>query len=268
MENTEKIVKNEEVKPTWKKVVYIVLNVLFYAFIIFLLAFAIANISAKKHNNIPGLFGYGFLSVASDSMDGDKEDSFKIGDLLIVKLVKNEKDLEGLKAEESIITFYDFDEEKLITHRIVDIKDSNGKALYVTQGDKVEKTNPSANYSPGDEDYYLTETIYDSEILAIYSSKIKGVGKVLAFLQTKAGFGLCIVLPTALLLIFEAYLLIKNLFEINRQKLTQELEAKGLNQSANFDPEEEKRRIREELLAEMRKEQEMKAQEEKENKEE
>lgn len=268
MENTEKIVQKEEVKPTWKKVVYIVLNVLFYAFIIFLLAFAIANISAKKHNNIPSIFGYGFMAVASDSMEGNKEDSFKVGDLLIVKIVKDEKDLEGLTPEKDIVTFYDFSQEILITHRLVDIKESNGNPLYVAQGDKVEITNSSADYKVGQEGYYLTETLGESEILAIYSSKIKGVGKVLAFLQTKAGFGLCIVLPTALLLIFEAYLLIKNLFEINRQKLTQELEAKGLNQNANFDPEEEKRRIREELLAEMRKEQEMKAQEEKENKEE
>lgn len=267
MENTEKIVQNEEVKPTWKKVVYIVLNVLFYAFIIFLLAFAIANISAKKHNNIPSIFGYGFMAVASDSMEGNKEDSFKVGDLIIVRM-PNEKRIDNLVAEESIVTYYDDSKGVLVTHRLVDIIGEGTTAIYVTQGDKVELDNPSANYAPGDDDLYLCETHYDNEILAIYSSKIKGVGKVLAFLQTKAGFGLCIVLPTALLLIFEAYLLIKNLFEINRQKLTQELEAKGLNQNANFDPEEEKRRIREELLAEMRKEQEMKAQEEKENKEE
>ena len=91
MENTEKIVKNEENKPIWKKVVFIVLNVLFYGFIIFLLAFAIANISAKKHNNIPSIFGYGFLTVASDSMDGNKDDSFKEGDMIIVKIVKDYK---------------------------------------------------------------------------------------------------------------------------------------------------------------------------------
>ena len=239
-------------------------------FIIFLLAFAIANISAKKHNNIPSIFGYGFMTVASDSMEGNKEDSFKVGDLIIVRM-PNEKRIEKLVVEESIVTFSSFDSANrpiLITHRLVDIIDDNGIMKYIAQGDKVELDNPSANYTPGDEDFYLTETVYTDDIVGIYKGKISGAGKVLAFLQTKAGFGLCIVLPTALLLIFEAYLLIKNLFEINRQKLAQELEAKGLNQSANFDPEEEKRRIREELLAEMRKEQEMKAQEEKENKEE
>ena len=259
MENTEKIVKNEENKPIWKKTVFIVLNVLFYGFIIFLLAFAIANISAKKHNNIPSIFGYGFLTVASDSMDGNKDDSFKEGDMIIVKIVKDYKeDLKGLTPEKDIVTYYEAAIKRISTHRLVDIIGEGETAIYVTQGDKVEVDNPTADYAPGDDDMYLTETHLNSDILAIYSGKIKGAGKVLAYLQTKAGFGLCIVLPTALLLIFEAYLLIKNLFEINRQKLAQEFEAKGGNQAANFDPEEEKRRIREELLAEMRKEQEAK----------
>ena len=276
MENTEKIVKNEEVKPAWKKVVYIALNVLFYSFIIFLLAFAIANISAKKHNNIPSIFGYGFLTVASDSMDMTneqgieaKKDSFKIGDLLIVKIA-NDKRIEKLTPEEDIITYFDANKNIFITHRLVDIVGEGNTAIYVTQGDKVEVTNPSANYAPGDEDMYMVEQHFNSEILAIYSGKMGGVGKVLTYLQTKAGFGLCIVLPTALLLIFEAYLLIKNLFEINRQKLAEEFGNKGSSQNVNFDIEEEKRKIREQLLAEMKKEEEAKKEEQakQENKEE
>lgn len=266
MENTEKqLINNEENKPVWKKVVYITLNVLFYIFIAFLLIFAIANIASKKNNNIPTIFGYGFLNVASDSMDGNKEDSLKVGDLIIVKLA-NEKRISEIEVEKSIITYYDDELKMLVTHRVVDIKTNDqGNKVYYTQGDKVEVINPGGDYKD-DGNYYSVELHYADDILAIYSGKISGAGKVLAFLQTKAGFGLCIVLPTALLLIFEAYLLIKNLFAVNREKLAAEMEAKGGNQNT-FDIEEEKRKIREELLAEMKKEEEAKTKEN-ENKEE
>lgn len=267
MENGEKqLLNNNENKPVWKKAVYITLNVLFYIFIAFLLIFAIANIASKKNNNIPSIFGYGFLNVASDSMDGNKEDSLKVGDLIIVKLA-NEKRIEAIEVEKSIITYYDDELKMLVTHRVVDIKQNDqGETVYYTQGDRVEVVTPGEDYKNDGNYYALVELHSANDILAIYSGKISGAGKVLAFLQTKVGFGLCIVLPAALLLIFEAYLLIKNLFAVNREKLAAELEAKGGNQNT-FDIEEEKRKIREELLAEMKKEEEAKAKEN-ENKEE
>lgn len=265
MENTEKqLIKNNESKPVWKKVVLISLNVLFYIFIAFLLIFAIANISSKKNNNIPNIFGYGFLNVITDSMDGNREDSIKVGDMIIVKIA-NEKRIEKLEINKSIITFYDEELKGLNTHRLVNIKNNDqGQPVYYTQGDKVEVKDPNQVYKD-DGNYYENVELHSAkDILAVYSGKISGAGKVLAYLQTKAGFGLCIVLPTALLLIFEAYLLIRNLFAYNKQKLVAEMEANGQNKNNEFDLEEEKRKIREELLAELKKEEAKKEQENKE----
>ncbi|HBP25959.1 MAG TPA: hypothetical protein DD618_03305, partial [Acholeplasmatales bacterium] len=63
-----------------KKIVKIVLNVLFYSFIAVLLLFSIANMRIKTNADIPNIFGRGFLAVISDSMEGDQDDSFNQGD--------------------------------------------------------------------------------------------------------------------------------------------------------------------------------------------
>lgn len=248
----EKAIENVK-QQVWKKIMSIVLNVLFYFVIIFLLFFAIANISAKSKKNIPNIFGIGMMNVLTDSMEGTKEDSFLIGDMIFVKMA-NESRIESLKPEESIVVCWNEGQDKIITHRLVDIVvNEKGEKIYVTQADKIEVTNPSADYDPSKGDLYLTESYDKDHILAIYSSKVGGFGNVLGFLQSSLGFGLCIVLPTAILLVIEAIILIRSILELNNQKLKKELEVTSKN---GFDEEAEKERIRKELLEELRKEQE------------
>lgn len=93
------------------------------------------------------------------------------------------------------------------------------------------------------------QLIGENDIVGTYSSKITNGGKTLAYLQSKQGFGLCIVLPTGLLLLLEAYILIKNLLVLNRQKLEAEMAEKA--EVHKEDLEAERERIRKEILAEM-----------------
>ena len=280
----ENKLEQQEVKnKSWKKPVSIVLNVLFYTIVVLLLLFALATAigNVKQRNrrkaaeesgtivqdyNIPTLFGIGLLSVQSDSMDMEtgndgtvpvKKDSFLIGDLLVVKTATSRR-ISKLQKEKSIITYFDITENKLITHRLVDIIDNpDGSKSYVTQGDRIEIINPGADYDGGGDGYQIT-IVKEDEIIAIYSSKIRGGGSFLEFLQTRLGLGLCVLLPCFLFLVFEVIVLVRNIFAVNKEKMKEELATQPA-----FDAEAEKEKIRQQILAEMAAKEAEKAQEEK-----
>ena len=268
----ENKLEQKEVKnKSWKKPVSIVLNVLFYTLIVLLLLFALATAigNVKQRNrrkaaeeegtivqeyNIPTLFGIGLLSVQSDSMDMEtgndgsvpiKKDSFLIGDLLIVKTATPRR-LKKIIEEETIITYFDITENKLITHRVVDVIDNpDGTKSYVTQGDRIEIINPSADYHDMSDGYQVS-VVKENEVIAIYSGKIRGGGSFLEFLQTRLGLGLCVLLPCFLFLVFEVIVLVRNIFAINKEKMKEELATQPA-----FDAEAEKEKIRQQILAEM-----------------
>ena len=260
MENNEVKAVEEKVQPKWKKVLNIIINVIFYVFIAFLLVFAIAAFSSNNNDRkIPNVFGIGFLNVVSDSMDGNRKDSFKEGDLLFVKVCNDERtQLEGVEAQKDIITYWDStigNNGALSTHRIVDIiTDANGNVTYRTQGDKVAVVSPSDVYNAETKSpTTYTEDHSASQIYAVYTGhKLNGFGKVLNFVNSTPGFLLCVILPGVLLLAYEVFNLVKNLNAMNKEKMQAELAGQ------QFDAEAEKERIRQELLAEMKAEQEAK----------
>jgi len=229
------------------KIGKIILNVLFYTFIAFMLIFSIANIRKKTNAEIPNIFGRGFLSVQSDSMDGNKSDSFKQGDLIFVKMIR-EKDISKLKIGD-IVTFYDKSIKAINTHRIVDIVDD----AFITQGDNVKPT-----YVPGgSNDPSRYEVISANEIIARHTSTWKGAGTKLDYIQDpKGGFALVIVLPTAILFAIELFILIRSIMKMNREKLeakhAEELIASEEELQKRLDAEREA--MRQELLKELQKE--------------
>ncbi|MFA5693194.1 MAG: signal peptidase I [Acholeplasmataceae bacterium] len=205
------------------KITKITLNVIFYTIIALLLIYSIIIISSRGDNNIPNVFGNGFLAVETDSMVGDNNDSFNPGDLIFVKILSDSQK-ENLKVGD-IITFKDPAlQRRLNTHRIVDVR-ANG--LIQTQGDKYDEP-----------DFYLLE---HSDIVAKYTGKIGGLGKFSLFLETQLGFGLVIILPIFLMLIYQGYILFSNIFEIKKEKAKEELTL-------------EKEKMRQELLEELAKE--------------
>ena len=246
----------------------------------------------NKTKNFPNIFGRGLLSVQSDSMShsGNTEDleewsnykinEFDVGDLLSVK-VFNQKTTAGLKIGD-VITFYSTDmngdgsnKEGLVTHRIVYVA-TDGLGV-VTQGDKRAKE--SSWYSGVDNWAYLVEgseransTGFSSEEIAAFDyylenakyvevvsvDNIRGVvtsvnvggGKVLDTLTSSKGYFFIFVLPVALILLVEIFLVIRNIMVLRGEKNKAELE--GTREQMMADLENEKERMRQELLAEMR----------------
>ena len=218
--------------------------------------------NSVKKNNIPNIFGVGYLTAQSGSMTG----TFEKGDNIWVHIA-NEKRINNLQVGD-IITFYDAtiaesisqtggedDGTYLNTHRIVDIvENANGTKTYICQGDYVKKTFPGAVYSKDNPNNAYLQFVIKDDIKAVYIKNMgKGMTGLLKFARSSLGFGLCIVLPTALLLVYEVVMLIRNIFTLNKEKMEAKMaEDKALAQE---DLEAQKQRMREELLAELKAEQ-------------
>lgn len=190
-------------KETWKKIGKIAGDVLFAIVIIFILFIAITNLSAKNEKNgIPNIFGKGYLTVNSGSMDGNEKDSFSTNDLIVVNLVAKNKsiDVTNLKVGQ-IVTYYDGYEDKIISHRIVRITELNS---YIVKGDACE-------------DWDLTEVRFD-EVIAVYDHQVKGLGKTMSWFGTPEGFFVVVVLPCILFLVYEVYKFVKVLLDYQKEK--------------------------------------------------
>lgn len=272
-ENTTKELKTP--MTTKQKVwfgVKIALNVIFYLLILLVLLFSISNIRAKnKNDQIPNIFGKGYLNVLSDSMTGDNKDSFNVGDMIIVN-VANDKKISKLVVGD-IVTFYDSNLASnkgagtaLNTHRIVYIgKNTEGTTIYYTMGDKIAKNiNFNANSLANMTEQEVNETFdrlghsqYQvftaSAICGIYFGKWSGFGKTIQTINNH--FIAIIIVPVAILLVFEIGVLVLNIMRAREEKL--KLEMKETSQElANQETisADEKEKLKAELRAELLKE--------------
>lgn len=120
----------------------------------------------------PSCFGYTPLMVQSGSMSP----LFDEDDLV---LIQNSAD-DALYGIGDIICFQSGD--AYVTHRIKEITaDENGNAVYTTQGD--------ANNTPD------KDAVRPDQILGVYKTHFKGMGRALLFIQTPVGMIVCVMLP-------------------------------------------------------------------------
>jgi signal peptidase len=205
-----------------KKAIKITFNILAWMMLIFALLITIVVFSAERNNGVSNILGYMPMTVESDSMSP----TFKKGDLIIVKEVDDTNSLDV----DDVITFWTIIDGKRVknTHRIVEVKESDGVKSYITRGDNnsVDDDMPA---NPGDIIGKWTDT------------KLSGFGKVLDFLRTKKGFFICIIIPMAIFFLFELYKFIATLIEVRKPE------------TPKIDEEEIKRRAIEEYLAEQKK---------------
>ncbi|MDE7163714.1 MAG: signal peptidase I [Clostridia bacterium] len=225
--------------PKTKKIVNIVVDVVVAIVLIFALFLAVCTISskAKGYHQFTEVFGKAYVGVSSESMAKDavtgevKADNFSRGDMISIKLL-SEEDTKDLKVGD-IVTFEDptiLDGKRLLnTHRIIDIVYNNSGAVqhFVTHGDN----NPQGN----------NEWVLPKEIIGVYQGKAGGIGHMFLFMSSSAGFFVCIVLPSLLVV---AYFAVNLILVIRKEKKAQTIEAEQSQL-------EERERIRQELLAEM-----------------
>ncbi len=218
------------------RIVKIALSSIFYFIIALLLLFSFASLTRRTEKDIPNIFGLGFLAFheEADSMVGPNKDSFNPGDLVFVKVLSKKKqeklDLALMKEQGVVVSFYDYNIKSINTHRVYEYDELTDTIR--TKGDN----RPADNF-------FLDR----GDIVGVYSGKIKGAGKVIAFMQTQMGFAVVVVLPMLILLAWQGYKLIRNVFEVKEETLKESLEQAR---------EEERERIKRELLEEMNKKEE------------
>ena len=204
-----------------KNVLKIVMNVLAWIVLIFALLVTIVVFSSGRNNGVANLLGYIPLTVESNSM----LPTFAMGDMIICKEID---DVNALK-EGDVITFWTIIDGKRVknTHRIIGINQAENSRSFVTRGD---------NNSLDDD-----MPAYAGDLIGKWTNvKIGGAGKVMAFLRTKTGFFVCILIPMAIFFLFELYKFIITLIEVKRGDLPE------------LDEEEIKRRAIEEYLAQQK----------------
>ncbi|MCR5705898.1 MAG: hypothetical protein K6G48_03750 [Acholeplasmatales bacterium] len=258
-----------------KKALYItniVVNSIFYAFIFILLLFSISQIAGSKNGKVKNVFGLGYEVVASNSMSP----TFDAGDLIWVNT--------SFKASKlkigDVVTFWDTVSENptsntegfLNTHRIVDFVYATDGSIsaYVLQGDIYKGTAEDYN-SLTDAEKALAIYTYQytsgpiqivqssSDIKAVYIGHWSGAGNFINWLSNpKKGF-VIVVLFTGAFLIFEMFMVIKNIMDIKTAKMSANQEAEKEEMKKSL--EEEREKMKAELLAQLRAEQEAAAKE-------
>ena len=187
-----------------KKFFSVLGNIFVVLFLLVALAVMASVLTSQKGDGLPNLYGYSPLAVQSDSM----EPTFKKGDLIIIE----KRDDYNILNVGDIVTFYAFkDGQKYYdTHRIVNIKPHNQTNYYVTRGDNAiaDDIDPASF----------------TNVVGVYTGyKVPYLGGVMDFLKTQMGIFICIVLPLALLFIWQLFKFISVFTESKKQKAVEEL---------------------------------------------
>lgn len=111
------IKKRKKIEKNIRKIVFIIIIIMLYNGVLLFISYA-----NKTHDF--SIFGMRLFIITTESM----EPYIKKDDIIITKNVKQEQIKEG-----DVISFER--NEKIITHRVVKINDSNGKITFVTKGD-------------------------------------------------------------------------------------------------------------------------------------
>ena len=134
----------------------------------------------------PSLFGITPLVVLTGSMDGDEDDSFGEGSLILVT------DAEAAELNKGdIIAFFDPASKKnaITTHRIEEVISDDEGIRFKTKGD----ANNTGDELPVD----------SSKVIGKYIFHVEGIGNFAMFLQKPIGMLLFIGLPVLAFLIYE-----------------------------------------------------------------
>jgi len=187
-------------------------NVLFYLLLIALLLFSISNLSVRSEKDLPSIFGKGFVSILSGSMEGDEKDNFPTGSLVFIDMLSDQQK-DNLEVGQ-IVVFYDNVQRIHIIHRI---KQITGDTV-ITQGDVNANMHghfDGTNFNPN----MQLEASNKKDVIGLYTGHITGVGSFIQEVRTPNGLLLWVVLPLFILFAFEAVVLIRYIIRRNKEKL-------------------------------------------------
>ena len=230
-------------KPQVKKALnitsYVLIGVMFaISLCMVVLSLTSSSDPSPLYNGIPNIGGNFLLSVQTDSMKGDKKDSFNPGALVVSRKLKisEEPDIGD------IISFWDYigdssgqGVEIVNTHRVVGYRvffkrDNNGAiinpidvddkaALTIQMGqlnfDSYEFITRGDNTKEADKDPVSHKR---AEIIGIYRFHVGGLGSVIEFMLSKWGFFCVVILPLLLFVVYRGFKLVMLILDLQKEK--------------------------------------------------
>ena len=155
-------------------------------------------VTMNSNYGVPSVFGYSFLYVATDSMEGDLPDSLPVGTGIVIQDVDPHSIAPG-----DIITFYYPAIGAPDTHRVHEIEeDEEGNLTFYTRGD-----NLNAQLSNGQWDENYREVVPEEHYLGKVVSHSKSFGTFLTYVSPQVPsdhnharwvFPLLVILPLAI----------------------------------------------------------------------
>ncbi|KEF37747.1 Signal peptidase I [Schinkia azotoformans MEV2011] len=177
-------------KKVWKVISGLTTTTLF----LLLIVMVIAVISSKASGGGPNLFGYQLKPVFSGSM----EPTFMTGSIIAVKPVEDPTRLK----KDDVITFME-SQDKLVTHRIIEVIGNGENIMFRTKGDNVES--PDSN------------PVLARNVVGEYTGfTIPNAGYFMDFARSAKGAVILLILPGVLLLLYSAVSIFKGLKELEK----------------------------------------------------
>ncbi|MGG0275725.1 signal peptidase I SipW [Bacillus rhizoplanae] len=185
-------------KLVWK----IFSNIISFVLFTIMVCLAFVAISSKASGGAPTVMGYQFKTVLSGSM----EPTFLTGSIIAIEPTKD-----GSKYKKGdVITFKE--DNKLITHRIIDVQNIDGKVFYETKGDN--NNGPDLRPVPAE------------NVVGKYADiTVPYVGYLLSYANSKAGAALLLIIPGVLLLGYSAVSIFGAIRSIDSEKKSKSSDA-------------------------------------------
>lgn len=193
-----------------------IVNIIVIVILVFVF-FMTLNILLSYNKGYVPVFGKAAVAVKSDSMKGDKADSFETGDILFIKIINSD---EAAKLEVGdVVTFKTKinGKDELNTHRIITVNrdDNGGVTSYRTQGD--------ANNTPDGANLLISNVVgvYRAAALNYEGGKIGGIGNFTIWLSNPEtnGFLYVVVIPSILLVVYCVFTLVLTIKDRNLEQV-------------------------------------------------
>lgn len=169
-----------------KKIWSIVSKILVGLLIVLMIFVLVMKIKGEN----PSILGFNLYYIATPSM----EPTLEVGDIIVSKNVKDVSKLEVY----DVITYkgqVGSYKGKLITHQIIEVKENDGHYSFLTQGTK--------------EGAAVDPEITEDQVVSVMLFEIPLLGKIMKVLNNRVVFFIFIIVPLAVMLVYEVINLTK-----------------------------------------------------------
>ena len=186
MENKREENEQKEAKSTLKKnrSLHIIKSIISRIITIIIILICIIIVVQKVTNNKESFFGYRIFRVQTGSMIP----KYNIGDVILVK----EKDIDKIKVGDDVTYKGESGSVKglLVTHRVIDIEEVDGKKAFHTKGIANNLEDP---------------IVYGNQINGVVQTKLYILSLICLLLNNKYVFYFCGVLPLTIYVGFRIF---------------------------------------------------------------